>query len=117
MSFGRDAGGDRGGAQVIKKFDYAYYVTRSGAAARAVVTPTARVGDAAALQDYIDHQLPAGTTHCLQITDRGDGLFAVTLAETRPGQQPTLLYQLVRTVDLGGRTFITAIDTDPAKGK
>lgn len=116
VSFGRDSGGTRGGVEVIKFFDFAYYVTRSGTAARTVVAPTGAVGDAARLQSFID-KVPAGTTHCLQITDRGRGLYAVTVAVTEPSKQPELVFQLINTADVGDRTVITSIAPDPAKGK
>lgn len=113
---GNTDGGGRGGMEAIKHFDFAYYVTRSGAAARSTVAPDGQVGTAAALQASIDKLAP-NTTHCLLITDRGQGLFAVTLAQTTPGTPPELFYQLVQTVDAPDRSVIVSIVPDARKGK
>ena len=113
---GNTDGSGPGGVEAIKHFDFAYYVTRSGAAARTAVAPTAQVGNAATLQRFID-KLPPATAHCLLITDRGEGLYAVTLAQTSPGTPTQLFFQLVQTADVGDRTLIVSIVTDARKGK
>lgn len=111
VTVGNDEGDQTSGPGVIKAFDYAYYVRRSGAAARAVATPNG-VGTTADLQKSIDTR-PAGTTHCLRITDRGTGLYAVTLTETQPDQaQPTVYRQLIQTVQANGKTWIASISKD-----
>ena len=105
------------GADAIRHFDFSYYVTRSGAAARTAVAPDAAVGTAAALQASIDKLAP-GTTHCLLITDRGDGLWAVTLAQISPGAAaPELIYQLVQTTSVNGHAVIASIVPDKRKGQ
>lgn len=116
MSSGNDAGGPRGGVEVIKAFQYAYYVTRSATAAQAFQAPAARRTTADKLQGFIN-AVPAGTTHCVAITDRGAGLFAVTINEMVPGQPPNLFYQLVQTADVGDKTLITSVIKDPTGGK
>ncbi|WP_176455971.1 hypothetical protein [Gordonia sp. IITR100] len=111
VTVGNDEGDQTSGPGVIKAFDYAYYVRRSGEAARAVATPNG-VGTTADLQKSIDAR-PAGTSHCLRITDRGTGLYAVTLTETQPDQaQPTVYRQLIQTVQANGKTWIASISKD-----
>lgn len=111
VTVGNDEGDQTSGPGVIKAFDYAYYVRRSGEAARAVATPNG-VGTTADLQKSIDTR-PAGTSHCLRITDRGTGLYAVTLTETQPDQaQPTVYRQLIQTVQANGKTWIASISKD-----
>lgn len=108
VTVGNDAGDQFSGPGVIKAFDYAYYVLRSSAQARAVATPNG-VGTTQALQASID-ALPAETRHCLTITERGNGLFAVQLTQTPPdGGQPTVYSQLIQTVQAGGKTWIASI--------
>lgn len=112
VTTGNDAGDQTTGPGVIKAFDYAYYVDRSGERARAVATPTG-VGTTQALQASID-ALPADTTHCLRITDLGNGLHAVQLTENRPGEQPIVYPQLIQTIQAGGKTWIASIKKDPS---
>lgn len=118
VTTGDDEGGLVGGAEVIKRFNYAYYVWRSGTRAREVVAPdTHQVGSAADLDGAIS-SIPAGTTFCLSITDRGHGLWAVQLAHNTPNPADRALwYQLVQTVDDHGRTWIVSINDDIRKGQ
>ena len=109
VAWGRGNGDTSSAVQTIRGFNYAYYVTRSGAAARSYVAPNALFGSAPQLQQAID-SLPAGTTHCLQITDQGGGTYAVTVAEFRPGApRPVINAEVLTTADVGGRTLITGI--------
>lgn len=110
VTTGNDSGDQESGPGVIKAFDYAYYVDRSGERARTVATPTG-VGSTKELQASID-ALPADTGHCLRITDRGNGLYAVQLTETRPGEQPIVYPQLIQTVEADGKTWIASIKKD-----
>lgn len=113
VTIGNDPGGTSGGDQVIKAFDYAYYVTRSGDAARAVVAPDAKVGTAQEIQGGID-KLDPRTRHCLKITERSAGLYGVELTEIPPdGQSPVVIYQQIQTKDANGRTWIESIIPDP----
>ncbi|MBJ7287554.1 hypothetical protein [Williamsia sp.] len=116
VSSGNDAGGPRGGVEVIKAFQFAYYVTRSAAAAQAFQAPSARRTTVTKLQGFIN-AVPVGTTHCVAITDRGAGLWAVTVNEMVPGQPPNLFYQLAKTADVGDKTVITSVAKDPIEGK
>jgi hypothetical protein len=118
VSWGRDAGGTSNGVDVIKAFDYGYYVLRSGAKARSVVTPDAAlVADAPTIQRAVD-AMPTGTTHCLEITDRGGGVYEVKLAEFLPtSDSPNLTFQVIETGVRDGRTVITAIPTNVSIGE
>jgi len=113
ITTGNTAGGVDSGPAAIMAFDYGYYVKRSGQAARQVVAADARVGTAAEIQSGIDKLAP-GTTHCLKITSRGDGLWGVELTQTPPnGAAPVVIKQQIQTVDSGGRTWISSIVPDP----
>ena len=111
VTTGRDAGDQTSGAGVIKAFDHAYYVRRDGAAARALGTPSARVGTAKQMQTYID-QLPAKTRHCLTITDERKGLYTVELSEIPPGGgAPTVFRQRIQTTTADGKSWIVSIES------
>lgn len=113
VTTGRDAGGTVGGPEVIKAFEYAYYVQRSGAKAREQVAPLGKPGSAEQMQASIDRLDPA-TLHCVKIADRGNGLFAVELTELPPrGGDPIIYHQLIQTIDSNGRTFINSVVKDP----
>lgn len=115
VSTGRDAGGTGNGVDVIKAFEHAYYVERSGAKARALVTPSAKFSTAEQLQASIDSSIDPQTLHCVSITDRGTGLYAVQLTETPPrGETPVTYHQLIQTTTDQGRTWIVSIVKDPA---
>lgn len=106
---GSGPGGFGSGPDAIFGFDHAYYVERSGAAARAFTTPDAAVGTAEVLQrDGID-TFPTGTQHCLRITTRGTDEYTVELTHTVPKAQPLTWTQIVRTRTDGDRTLITSI--------
>lgn len=110
---GNTAGGVDSGPAAIMAFDYGYYVKRSGQAAREVVAADARVGTAAEIQSGIDKLAP-GTTHCLRITSRGDGLWGVELTQIPPhGGAPVVIKQQIQTIESGGRTWISSIVPDP----
>ena len=113
VTTGRDAGGTTSGPAAIKAFEHAYFVDRSGAKAREVVAPLARVPSAQEIQGGIDTQLAPGTGHCLRITDRTGGLWGVELTMLPPaGAEPEVLRQLISTAVVDGRTLITAITKD-----
>lgn len=104
-----EAGGTDSGPDAVLAFQYAYYVTRSGAQARAVVTPGADVSPAAVIQRGID-TIPVGTTHCVRITTVAADRFTVEVTEFRPAGAPaTYTKQSVRTALVGDRTLITGI--------
>jgi hypothetical protein len=120
VTTGDDEGGVVGGAEVIKRFNFAYYVWRSGARAHEVVapnTPRHQVGSVADLEGGIA-TVPTGTAFCLSITDRGHGLWAVQLAHNTPNPADRKVWhQLVQTVDEQGRTWIASIHNDIRKGQ
>ena len=106
---GSGPGSYKSGPDAILGFDHAYYVERSGVAARAFTTPDAAVGAADVLQrDGID-TFPSDTTHCLRITPRGPDEYTVELTHAVPQAQPLTWTQIVRTRTDGDRTLITSI--------
>ncbi|TQC40011.1 hypothetical protein EEB14_57065 [Rhodococcus sp. WS4] len=105
---GNGPGGTSDGAAAILAFDHAYYVERSGAKARAVVTPDALLESAETIQGGID-SVPEGTEHCLAVTETAPGRYAVTLSELRPDGSTKKYEQVVTTADRDGRTYITSI--------
>lgn len=114
---GREPGGVRGGEEVIKYFQHSYYVARSAVQARTVLAATAMRGDARWMQSFIDKLAPH-TSYCLRITTLGPGSYAVMIAEQQDlGKPPQNIYQIVRTADSGGRTWIVSIDSDPTEGR
>ncbi|MFC4373573.1 hypothetical protein ACFO5K_05620 [Nocardia halotolerans] len=104
-----EAGGTDSGPDAVLAFQYAYYVSRSGAEARAVATPDAEVSPAAVIQRGID-SIPVGTTHCVRITTVAPNRYTVEVTEFRPAGAPaTYTKQVVRTARVGDRTLITGI--------
>ena len=117
---GTDPGGTSSGPDAILAFERAYYVQRSGSAARAVVTDDATVSSASSgpsafpaaenIQRGIN-QVPVGTRYCVQVT-RGssDGSqWEVRLTQQKPGEQPHTFTQIVSTRTISDRTLISAI--------
>ncbi|WP_157107575.1 hypothetical protein [Nocardia amikacinitolerans] len=111
---GTGIGGTTDGPSAILAFERAYYVQRSGPAARAVVAADATVPPAEQIQRGID-QVPVGTRYCVQITrtavGAGDGQshWEVRLTQQYPGQQPRIFTQIITTKTVNGRTLITGI--------
>ncbi|MGV9709874.1 hypothetical protein ACWDTI_04340 [Gordonia sp. NPDC003424] len=110
LTTGNDAGDLQSGPGVIKAFNHAYYVERSAQQAVAVAVPNA-VAKQEILQQYID-QVPAGTTHCLSITDRGNNTFSVLLTESSPGKAQVVYRQTIETVQTDGKYLIASIKAD-----
>ncbi|MGB7237800.1 MAG: hypothetical protein WBD41_17720 [Rhodococcus sp. (in: high G+C Gram-positive bacteria)] len=108
-SLGDDCAADRGdqksGAGVIKAFQYAYYIRRDGAAARALATPRSSVLDAAALQSSID-AVPPGSTYCLAITDVDPAIHLARMTVLQPNQPPDSFIQTITTENVGGTWFV-----------
>ncbi len=108
-SIGGDCAAERGdqksGAGVIRAFQYAYYIRRDGAAARALATPTSSVLDAAGLQQNID-AVPAGATYCLAITDVDATIHLARMTVLQPGQPPNSFTQTITTENLDGTWFV-----------
>ncbi|MEV5832101.1 hypothetical protein [Nocardia sp. NPDC052112] len=110
---GTDPGGTGDGPSAILAFERAYYVQRSGFAARGVVANDANVPAADQIQRGIN-QVPIGTLYCVQITraggDAGEAHWEVRLTQQRPGEQSQTFTQIVTTRTAGNRTLITAIN-------
>jgi|GEM_PF-4283603 len=107
---GTDPGGTGSAPDAILAFERAYYVQRSGSAAREVVADDSKVPPAEQIQRGID-QIPTGTRYCVQIT-RGspDGTqWEVRLTQQKPGEQPKTFTQIVTTQTAANRTLIAAI--------
>ncbi|MGW5382829.1 hypothetical protein [Nocardia sp. NPDC003963] len=106
---GAGPGGTTSGPEAILRFQYAYYVQRSGAEARAAVAPDAPVSAPEIIQAGIDSVAP-GTAHCVRIVTVADGRYTVEVTEFRPGGEPaTYSRQTVTTAVIDGRTLITGI--------
>ncbi|MFG1794917.1 hypothetical protein [Nocardia sp. NPDC049149] len=104
-----EMGGTTTGPDAILRFQYAYYVERSGERVREVVAPDANVSPAATIQRGID-TIPAGTAHCVRIVTLADNRYSVEVTEYRPGGVPaTYNKQTVTTAVVDGRTVITGI--------
>lgn len=109
VTSGTDPGGTGTGPDAILAFERAYYVQRSGFAARAVVADDSSVPPADQIQRGIN-QVPVGTRYCVQITRTSeDGQFEVRLTQQRPDEQPHAFTQIVGTRTESGRTLITSI--------
>lgn len=105
---GAGAGGTNSGPEAILRFQYAYYVQRSGAAARKL-SRRRPVSSAELIQSGIDSVAP-GTGHCVRIVTVADGRYTVEVTEYRPGGEPaTYSRQTVTTAVIDGRTLITGI--------
>ncbi|MDI9915404.1 hypothetical protein [Rhodococcus sp. IEGM 1379] len=103
-----DHGDQKSGAGVIAAFEYAYYVTRSADAVRALATPDSPLPLADKIKAGID-SVPIGTTHCVRITPITDRVYSVVIAEMRPGQTPAQFSQTITTKDIDGRWFVDSI--------
>lgn len=102
-----DRGDQKSGAGVIRAFQYAYYVRRDGAAARALAAPSTTVVDGPALQTFID-ALPQGTSYCLTVSEIDSELYVTRLTEMRPGQPPQPITQTISTKEIDGTWFVEA---------
>ncbi|WP_260457295.1 hypothetical protein [Rhodococcus qingshengii] len=103
-----DRGDQKSGPGVIAAFEYAYYITRSGAAVRALTTPDTSLPPAEKIQAGID-TVPTGTTHCVRITPITTDVYSVALAEMRPGAAPAQFPQTITTTNIDGRWFVDVI--------
>jgi len=103
-----DRGDQKSGPGVIAAFEYAYYLTRSGAAVRALTTPDTSLPPAEKIQAGID-TVPTGTTHCVRITPITTDVYSVALAEMRPGAEPAQFPQTISTTNIDGQWFVDVI--------
>ncbi|NUS43835.1 MAG: hypothetical protein HOQ24_09130 [Mycobacteriaceae bacterium] len=105
---GAGPGGTDSGPSAVMAFQTAYYVTRSGGAARAVTTADANVPAADTIQAGID-TIPTDTRFCVVVDPAGPHAWRVDLTETRPGHEPIVYRQTVTTTIADGRVLITGI--------
>ncbi|MGW5383910.1 hypothetical protein [Nocardia sp. NPDC003963] len=105
---GAGRGGTGSAPEAILGFEHAYYIERSGTAARAFTTPDAAVPAAGVIQAGID-SVPQGTTHCVRVTPAGPDTWAVDLSEYRPGEREQRYLQTVTTTSRNGTVLITRI--------
>lgn len=105
---GNGTGAKTSAADVVLAFQHAYYVTRSGAAARAFTTPDAQVPTSAVIDGGIA-TIPPGTRYCVSVSPGPDGQWSVVVTETRPDTGVQSYPQLVTTTVVGGETLITRI--------
>ncbi|MDV6211886.1 hypothetical protein R3Q08_26860 [Rhodococcus erythropolis] len=104
-----DPGDEKSGPGVIAAFEHAYYVTRSGAAVRALTTPDTSLPTTEKIQAGID-TVPTGTSHCVRITPIAAGIYSVALSEMRPGQPPAQFPQTITAKEFDGRWFVDVIN-------
>ncbi|MGW5386818.1 hypothetical protein [Nocardia sp. NPDC003963] len=110
VTVGDGVGDTTSGAGAVLGFQHQFYVERSGAGARQFVaadSPT--ISDAATIQDAIDTHIPAGTEHCVRITERAPASFDVDLTELQPDGKRTVYKQTVTTVERDGKTVLWVI--------
>ncbi|MFC9894305.1 hypothetical protein ACFVMC_11480 [Nocardia sp. NPDC127579] len=105
---GNGVGSTESGPDVILAFQHAYYVQRSGAAARALTAPDALV-PAAAMIDKGIASVPEGTRHCVLITPMPDGRFDVVITDMRPDASVRTYRQFVTVAVEDGAMVITRI--------
>ena len=103
-----DRGDQKTAAGVIAAFEHAYYVLRSGEAARALTTPGSPLPTADKIQAGID-TVPLGTSYCLRAIETTNDHYTVVLTETRPGEPATQFTQTITTTHIDGRWLIDLI--------
>ncbi|MFZ2177594.1 MAG: hypothetical protein WAW17_26920 [Rhodococcus sp. (in: high G+C Gram-positive bacteria)] len=108
---GNGPGGTDSGPAAILAFDFAYYVQRSGEAARAVVTADAvGIDTTNGLQGAFDTEIPVGAQHCVTIRATTPERFLVTLRERRTsGEETSYDQQVITTRVVDGRHLIASI--------
>nr|WP_232542418.1 hypothetical protein [Nocardia bovistercoris] len=105
---GNGIGSTANGPDVVLAFQHAYYVSRSGAEARALATVDAAVPAADVIGGGIA-SVPAGTQHCVLITPLADGRYDVVITEARPDAPMRTYRQFVTVADVDGTVAITRI--------
>ncbi len=110
---GAEPGATDSGPNVIFAFEYAYYVQRSGAAARAVVSPDAtNIGSIEMIQNGIDAQ-PVGSRYCVLIvpdgSSGGDDAWDVHVTQQYPDGQRTRYEEEVTTRATATGSLISGI--------
>ncbi|MFD0360250.1 hypothetical protein ACFQZZ_02165 [Nocardia sp. GCM10030253] len=105
---GNGIGSTTTGPEVILAFQHAYYVERSGEAARAVTTPDASVPRVEVIDAGIA-SIPPDSRHCVLIVPMNDGRFDVVITESRPNATVRTYRQIVSVADRDGAVIITKI--------
>ncbi|MBF6357636.1 hypothetical protein IU449_24330 [Nocardia higoensis] len=105
---GNGTGSAASGPDAVLAFQYAYYVTRSGAQARAITTRDAVVSTAEVIDAGIA-SVPPDTRHCVLISPLPDGRFDVVLTEVRPDGAVKTYRQFVTVVERADGVLITRI--------
>lgn len=105
---GNGTGSVDSGPDVILAFQHAYYVARSGTAARSLTAPDAAVPPVAVIDAGIA-SVPLGTQHCVMITSMLDGRYDVVITELRPDAANRTYRQFVTVADSGGKSTIIKI--------
>ncbi|WP_433491745.1 hypothetical protein [Nocardia grenadensis] len=107
---GDGVGDTTSGAGAILGFQHQFYVERSGVGARRfVAADSPAISTAETIQAAIDTHIPAGTEHCVRITERAPASFDVDLTELQPDGKRTVYKQTVTTVDRDGKTVLWVI--------
>ncbi|QIS01859.1 hypothetical protein F5X71_05585 [Nocardia brasiliensis] len=110
VTVGNGNGDTASGAGAILGFQYAFYVQRSGAQARAFVAPDAEnVSSAEIIQGGINAEVPVGTKHCLRITEVASDTFDVDLTQRKPDGTETIYHQTITTVVRDGKVLVYSI--------
>ncbi|QYB00045.1 hypothetical protein I1A62_02720 (plasmid) [Rhodococcus sp. USK10] len=103
-----DRGDQKTGTGVIAAFEHAYYVLRSGHAARALTAPGSPLPTADKIQAGID-TVPIGTNYCLRTIETINDHYTVVLTEMRPGEPAMQFTQTITTTHIDGRWLIDVI--------
>lgn len=109
VTVGNGPGDTSSGARAILGFQYAFYRERSGTKVREFVAPDAEINGAEVIQQAIDTQVPAGTTHCVRIRQTDNTHFEVQLTEFSPGNRKQLYRQEILTTNRDGKWLIVSV--------
>ncbi|WP_331758384.1 hypothetical protein OG225_40400 (plasmid) [Nocardia sp. NBC_01377] len=107
---GNGGGSPEFAPQVILALEYAYYITRTANAVRALLSPDGRFGSDAEIQAGID-AVPVGTEHCVEITPAGPDRWTAVITEKHPDAKTVIHTQTITTTSREGRALIAAVET------
>ncbi|MFD3594423.1 hypothetical protein ACFWU5_16990 [Nocardia sp. NPDC058640] len=110
VTVGNGPGDTTTGARAILGFQYAFYTDRSGAKVREFVAPDAEnISPAETIQQAIDGQIPAGTTHCVKMRETTVGRYDVELREMHPDGSAVVYKQEIITTNTDGKWQVKSI--------
>ncbi|MFC8386041.1 hypothetical protein [Nocardia sp. NPDC057272] len=110
VTVGNGPGDTSTGARAILGFQYAFYTDRSGAKVREFVAPDAEnISPAETIQQAIDGQIPAGTTHCVKMRETSVGRYDVELREMHPDGSAVVYKQEIITTNTDGKWQVKSI--------